>query len=314
MSKWIIEPIDEEICGWNIYDSTKDVNDVSSSVAVVPINDDLDTSKCNAALISSAPELIDACTKALPYIPKDSELYEEIIYLINKSKGLTDDVSVLGYFDDISESCIDINFEDNKCVYIPSATMRDLFFFEDLGDNAGLLGINISGDFPNMYLQNEIQYPIDKLISKKVFNDFVEYMESIYPTLKDFMFDFDNQGNGLRKFVSNVFLGEFSNKYNRTISLAQYLDEYMLMYDSEEFFINTQLPNFLKNSPYTPHSDITVKFRNESAIGIIFFNEKENKYYVFNKEDRAISLFVINNTKEHTENTILSFKDFLMLE
>ena len=56
MSKWIIEPIDEEICGWNIYDSTKDVNDVSSSVAVVPINDDLDTSKCNAALISSAPE------------------------------------------------------------------------------------------------------------------------------------------------------------------------------------------------------------------------------------------------------------------
>lgn len=319
-SKWTIEPIDEDdVIGWNIIDNYSDAPEGYDSVAVVLINNDIEDSKSNAALISTAPELLVACKRALTYLDKNLPLYEEIEYLVNKADGLEGDINSLSYFDDMSdiykESVLNLDFEQNKCSFVTNAQMSELFSFHNFGDEIGLILLNISGDF--MYDENFddafLRYPIGHLISKKVYDDFIVFMTNKYENLKAFMTDFESQDNdvSLRSFLLDMFFDEFAYKYNRKMTLKSYLETYPLMLDSEELYMDLNLPKFLENCPYAMHSDIEVSYNEQKVTGIILYREKEDKFFVYNQEQKSAAFFMIPNLPEEKEIATVEFIDLI---
>jgi len=319
-SKWIIEPIDEDgVLGWNIVDSYSNEPEGYDSVAIVLANNNIEESKSNAALISTAPELLVACKRALTYLDKNLPLYQELEYLVNKADGLEGDIESLSYFDNMSdmykESVLNLDFEQNKCSFVTNAQMSDLFSFHNFGGGTGLIVLNISGDF--MYDENFddafLRYPIGHLISKKVYDDFIVFMTNKYENLKAFMTAFEAQNNdvSLRSFLLDMFYDEFAPKYHRQMTLKNYLETYALMLDSDELYMDFNLPKFLENCPYTMHSDIEVSYHEQKVSGIILYREKEDKFFVYNQEQKSATFFMIPNVDEETEVTILEFIDLI---
>lgn len=318
-NKWSVEPIDEEVIGWNIIDNYSDAPEGMDSVAVVLINDDIQASKDNAALISTAPELLMACKRALVHLDKKLPLYDELEYLINKAEGLEGEVEVLSYFDDIDniypESVINIDFSENKCTFVSNAKMSEVFAFQDFGDEVGLIILNISGDF--LFEENideyDLKYPIGHLISKTTFNDFIEFMSDKYTCLKEFMTEFDSQSEDvpLRSFINNIFFDEFANNYMRELSLMEYLEKYPLILDTDELYMDLSLPKFLEDCPHAIHADIEVSYNGQTVQGIIFYREKENKFFIYNQAQKSVSFFMIPNNDLDKECTSLKFIDLI---
>lgn len=283
MDKWRIEPFNEEVIGWNIVKSEDEVDDeYMNSVAVVLVSESLEESKSNAALISTAPELLEVCKRALTHLNKNLPLYSEIEYLINKAEGLEGDLETLTFFDNFEqypESVIEMSFKDNKCTYISNATMNQLFSFQAFDDDAGLPMLNIDGDFlvDDNFDMYDLRYPIGHIMSRNVFNDFVSYASNIYPTLKSFMTDFESQAQevSLRDFVNDLFFNEFALKYKTEMSLDEYLSKYPLILDNEDIYMELKLPSFLENCPYALHLDIIAKYNGQESKGVLLYNESK---------------------------------------
>lgn len=318
--KWILDPINEDFIGWNILENNQLTEDMNA-VAVVLVDDSLEKGKDNAALISTAPELLDMCKKIINNLDRKSPIYEELENVICKAEGIEGNQEALNYFDDVDlsnseyyESVINIDFAENKCTYLSNATMRETFSFHDFGDNVGLLALNITGEnnYNDDVDEQILRYPLGHLLSRSVYEDFINYTSSIYPQLKDFMDDFDKEENeslSLREFINNIFFDEFANNYIRETSLSEYLKEYPLVFDTDELYIEFSLPNFLEDCPHSLHADIEIYYNNQTVKGIIFFIEKENKFYIFNQEDNSVSFFMIPNDTQAKENTFLRYID-----
>ena len=321
MDKWTIEPIDDEVIGWNIIDNYSDAPEGLDSVAVVLINKDVEESKSNAALISTAPELLMACKRTLTHLDKKLPLYDEIEYLINKAEGLEGNIETLSYFDDMdniyNDSVINIDFKENKCTYVSKATMFELFSFQSFGEDAGLIVFNVSGNFSDddNFDEYDLKYPIGHLLSKSVYKDFTEFMADRYETLKDFMMEFDRQDDGVsfRGFLNDIFFDEFAFRYTRTLNLYDYLDKYPLVVDTEELYMDLNLPKFLENCAHAMHADINVTYKDQSVQGIIFYREKENKFFIYNQAQKSVSFFMIPNEEEDKKNTELEFIDLIQM-
>lgn len=320
-NKWSVEPIDEDVIGWNIIDNYSDAPNGMNSVAVVLINDDIQASKDNASLISTAPELLVACKRALVHLDKKLPLYDELEYLINKAEGLEGDIHTLSYFDDMDtiypESVINIDFETNKCTFVSNAKMAELFAFQDFGDDTGLIVLNISGDFlfDETIDEYDLRYPIGHLLSKSTFNDFIEFMSNKFASLKEFMTDFDSQSDEVSfiAFINNIFFDEFADRYTKELTLFEYLDRYPLILDTEELYMDLSLPKFLDNCPHALHADIKVSYNGQSVTGIIFYREKEDKFFIYNQAQGSVSFFMIPNKDEDKNNTTLKFIDLINL-
>lgn len=319
MDKWRIEPFNDEIIGWNIIKSDDPTdNDYLNSLAVVLCNEDLEESKSNAALISTAPELLDVCKRALTHLNKNLPLYDEIEYLINKAEGLEGDIESLSFFDDLEnypESVIEMDFKNNRCSYTSNATMNQLFLFQSFSDDVGLPMLNISGDFlvDDNFDMYDLRYPIGHIMSRNVFNDFVSYISDIYPTLKSFMTDFESQSEevSLRDFVNDLFFKEFALKYKTCMSLDAYLDKYPLISDNDDIYMESKLPNFLENCPYAIHLDIIAKYNGQETQGVLLYNESKDTFYVYDQNDKSISFFMIPNSEEEKKKAMLEFIDLL---
>lgn len=318
--KWILDPINDDFIGWNILENN-DSKEEMSTVAVVLVDESLEKGKENAALISTAPELLDMCKRILNSLNKKSPIYSELESLIYKAEGIEGNQTALSYFDDIDlagrdyfESVINIDFIENKCTYLSNAKMKETFSFHDFGDGVGLLTLNISSEnnYNDEIDEQVLKYPLGHLLSYSVYNDFIQYMSNKYPQLKDFMNDFDKEENGelsLREFINNIFFDEFAYNYNRETNLYDYLKEYPLVYDTDELYIEINLPNFLENCPHSLHADIEILFNNQFVKGIIFYIEKDDKFYIFNQEDNSVSFFMIPNDDESKVNTTLRYLD-----
>ena len=319
MDKWKIEPFNEEVIGWNIIKTNDTPNEeYSNSVAVVLVNKNLQESKDNAALISTAPELLEVCKRALTHLNKNLPLYDEIEYLINKAEGMEGDLEALTFFDNLEEypeSVIEINFKENKCTYTPDATMSQLFSFQAFADNDGLPMLNIDGDFllDDNFDMYDLRYPLGHIMSRSVFNDFVAYASNVYPTLRDFMVDFEAQAQdvSLRDFVNDLFFNEFALKYKTEMSLDEYLSKYPLILDNEDVYMELKLPKFLENCPYALHLDIIAKFNGQESQGILLYNETKDNFYIYDQTEKSISFFMIPNTKEDKKKATLEFIDLL---
>lgn len=321
-NKWILEPIDEDdVIGWNVIDTHSDAPEGYNSVAVVLVNNDIEESKSNASLISTAPELLIACKRALNYLDKNLPLYDEIQYLVNKADGLEGDIETLSYFDDISdtykESVLNLDFKDNKCSFVTNATMSELFSFKNFGDGIGLIALNISGDFmyDDDFDDSYLRYPVGHLIGKQVYNDYVGFMSNKYPDLASFMNDFDAQESNisLRSFISDMFFNEFAENYIREMSLYEYTETYPLMVDTDDLYLSFNLPKFLENSPYAMHPDIEVCYREQVVKGVLLYREKDDKFFVYNQEQKTAAFFMIPNTDEEKKSATLKFIDLIQL-
>lgn len=320
--KWILDPINEDFIGWNILEYNPSIDD-RAAVAVVLVDDSLEKGKDNAALISTAPELLSVCKKIFNDIDRTSPIYEELENVIYKAEGIEGNQEALGYFDDMDltdinyfESVINIDFAENKCTYMSNATMKETFSFHDFGDDVGLISLNISGE--NNYNEDIdeqiLRYPIGHLLSSSVYEDFIEYISGRYPQLKDFMSDFDNDENeelSLREFINNIFFDDFADNYIRELSLSEYLNEYPLVFDTDELYIEFNLPKFLENCPHSLHADIDISHNGQNVKGIIFYIEKEDKFYIFNQEDNSVSFFMIPNDEQSKNNAFLKYIDLI---
>lgn len=317
---WILDPINEEFIGWNIL-SENSTEGHLSPVAVVLVDNDLEKSKNNAALISAAPDLLRISKELLDNMNSNHPMYKDLSYIIAKAEGRQGDLEILNCFDDFNlnveeeaESVINIDFKSNKCTYVSNAKMSEVFSYQSFGDNIGLLVLNLSteNNFEDVDEQSLI-YPVGHLISHSVYNDFIEYLSGIYGKLKDFMSDFDRQDEGLslRGFINNLFFDDFANNYIREITLEEYLDEYPLVHDTEELYIELNLPNFLEDCAHSLHGDIEVTYNGQTVSGIIFYIEKENKFYIFNHEDKSVSFFMIPNDDLSKQSTKLKYIDLI---
>ena len=314
MKNWNIKPIEIEGLGWIIKENEE-------NVAMVLLEHDIDKSKNNAALIGTAPELLDLCNELLTHIDENSEVYEKAQVIIQKAQGLCGLEEELSYFDDFifkmeqNIKVIEVDLDENKFSYKGEATMDETFGIVPVDDEIGILMIDISikstsDDIEEYYW---MKYPIPDLISKNTYHKFIQCLSKKYSNLSELITDYEKQPEDVtfQEFLEDIFYGEFSEQFKRSLSLEDYLKEYHLVFDTEELYMEAELPTFLQGCSHIMHLDVEVTIKGETINGMIFYKESDDKYYIYNKEDKAVSLFMIQNTLEERSSTQIKFNDYL---
>ena len=315
-TKWNLEAIDEESDGWRVFENSPNSSENNQdTVAFVHLLDNLEQSESNASLISTAPELLAKCKEILGFLDKNSNTYKDLENLILKAEGKDYMNDELNYFRNYQEVVpkIVISFDliANTCLYEKNASISELFFFEPFSDDLGIIGMNVSNNNSSIDEMDMI-YPINELISEEVYYDFVKTLDKQYSNLENFMKNYESVNNlSFRDFLTNVFDG-FSKKYLKEITLKEYLDIYPLIKDNEEFYTNSNfLPKFLESAPHTLHTDIKITYNNQTVDGVLFYIEKENKFFLFNKKQKSINFFMIPNEDYSKSTTKVSFLDLI---
>lgn len=319
MQKWQLEPIKDEFLGWRLVDRSIS-NNIDNTISFIRITNSLEKSVSDAALIVNAPELFDMCKKFLDMIDIEHPLYEKLVDLIFKAEGLEGDTEPLEYFDDIYEdhltnkSIMHISLKDNKCSYQSDAKMSELFSYYDISDNTGIIMLNVSGDFTDYeeYSHLDLRCPIGHLVSLNTYNEYIDYMSKLYPNMKALMTTYENLDLDIafNKFIYDDFINNFGKNYLREMSLQEYLNTYSLVTPDDGFCLTLLLPKHFEGCPNSIHLDISVTHNNNTETGIII--EKDNRYFVYNQQNKFTSLFIINNNEADKKAAKLQFHDFLL--
>lgn len=190
-------------------------------------------------------------------------------------------------------------------------TLNGLF-----GKDIGLISLNvenISQNEENEDIFLNLQYPLGELISKETFDKFLEQITDKYTNISGLLdaVDDDYDDISLNYVINHDFKKEFRQKYFRELSLEEYLKLYPLVKDSDSIYLDIELPDFLENQQHSLHLDIEVVRNGTSTNGLIVYREEEDNFYIYNKDEKCVSFFIINNTEENLKNTKLKLYDFI---
>lgn len=274
-------------------------------IAILPDTNDI----LSKEVLLNSLKLFELCKK-IQYI-SDKELNkfkEEALSLISSIENTSIDYVIkfpVAY----------INKADDCLNYSLNSKIEDLILFEEFYNGLGFIKLNIGG--PEEYFIDEdtfydIRVIKRNLVSKHVFNSIVELLKTKYIFSREFFKDYDKSGDsGLGKYLIEIIDTLCSERFKKTMSLYDYLQQYPLINAENGIIESTNSSPSFANCDFSIHSSFNIYINDNLFEGMFYYKKDDDKYYIYNIFKDELILSPILNKEDILKNTKIEFIDYI---
>lgn len=202
---------------------------------------------------------------------------------------------------------IDVNTD--KLIYNKTSKLSDFIFFDEIFNSKGFLSFNVETDS----LDTSFRVLNRFVFSSSVAESIILKLSEKYNFIANFISEFEKSNlNSLFDFTYNVIDELIGSDYEKEMTLYEYLSTYPLLDDNNGIFNIKYTPAALNDCMYSIHSLLKIQYGcNEEADGMLFYNKKNNKYYVYDLYNKELIFTTIGSDNTSLKEVIVKFTDFI---